>query len=169
MNKFSPLLLIFFLAACEKNQPGEIPPAQTLTRDAIGHYCLMTVVNHSGPKGQIILSNKPEAIWLVSVSETIFFARSPEEPRNIAAIYVNDMSYADLNITKVGDANWNVPGLNNWINAHEAWFVIGSDRVGGMGAPEAMPFSTKERAELFANQEGGKIYRFTEIPQDFLQ
>jgi len=168
MHKLSLLLLIFFLAACEKNQPGEMPPAETLTRDAIGYYCLMTVVNHGGPKGQIILSNNPEAIWFSSVSETIFFYRSPEEPKNIAAVYVNDMSHADININDVSDANWNVPGINNWIDAYEAWYVVGSDRVGGMGAPEAVPFSTEEKAALFASQQGGKIYRFAEIPQEYL-
>lgn len=168
MYKFSPLFLIFFLAACEKNQSVEMPAAQELTREATGYYCLMTVVNHGGPKGQIILSNKPEALWFTSVSETISFVRSPEEPKNIAAIYVNDMSHADIHINDVSDANWNVPGINNWINAHEAWYVVGSNRVGGMGAPEAIPFSTKEKAKLFAEQQGGKIHKFAEIPQEYI-
>ncbi len=164
MYKLSLLLLIFFLAACEKNQPGEMPPAQTLTRDATGYFCMMTVVNHGGPKGQIILSDKPQALWFTSVSETIAFTRSPEEPKNIAAIYVNDMSYADIHIKTVSDANWNVPGLNNWIDAHKAWYVVGSDFVGGMGAAEVVPFGTKEKAALFTGQQGGKVYRFSEIP-----
>ncbi len=159
MHKFNLLLFLFFLAACEKNQPVETPSAQQLTREANGYYCLMTVVNHSGPKGQIILTDKPQALWFTSVRDTIAFTHSPEEPKNIAAIYVNDMS----------NANWDNPGADNWIEAKKAWYVLGSDRSGGMGAPEAVPFSSKEKATLFANQQGGTVYTFTTIPEEYIQ
>lgn len=159
MYRFSLLLFIFLAAACEKTQPLEVPPAQTLTREANGYYCLMTVVNHSGPKGQIILSDKKQALWFTSVRDTIAFTLSPEEPKNIAAIYVNDMS----------DANWDNPGEDNWIDAREAWYVLGSKRSGGMGAAEAVPFSTKEQAELFSSNQGGNVYAFAEIPKDYIQ
>lgn len=163
MYKLSALLFIIlltaFIAACEKNQATEVPPAQTLSREANGYYCLMTVVNHSGPKGQIILTDKPHALWFTSVRDTIAFTLSPEEPKNIAAIYVNDMS----------DANWENPGADNWIEARKAWYVLGSDQTGGMGAPEAVPFSTKEKASLFASQQGGSVYAFATIPQEYVQ
>ena len=159
MYRFSLLLFIFLVVACEKTQPLEVPPAQTLTREANGYYCLMTVVNHSGPKGQIILSDKKQALWFTSVRDTIAFTLSPEEPKNIAAIYVNDMS----------DANWDNPGEDNWIDARKAWYVLGSKRSGGMGAAEAVPFSTKEQAELFSSNQGGNVYAFAEIPKDYIQ
>lgn len=152
------LLFLFLLVGCEKNQPVEIPPAQQLTREANGYYCLMTVVNHSGPKGQVILTDKPQALWFTSVRDTIAFTMSPEEPKNIAAIYVNDMT----------DANWDDPGADNWIDARKAWYVLGSDRTGGMGAPEAVPFSTKAKAELFANEQGGSVYVFASIPGEHI-
>lgn len=156
--KLSPFLFLI-LAACEKHQVAETPPAQQLTREANGYYCLMTVVNHRGPKGQIILTDKPQALWFTSVRDTIAFTHSPEEPKNIAAIYVNDMS----------DASWDNPGADNWIDARRAWYVLGSDRAGGMGAPEAVPFATKENAALFAGQQGGAVYSFTTMPQEFVQ
>ena len=158
MYRLSFLFFVFSLAACEKNQTVEVPPAQQLTRDANGYYCLMTVVNHSGPKGQIILTDKPQSLWFTSVRDTIAFTLSPEEPKNIAAIYVSDMT----------DANWDNPGADNWIDARKAWYVLGSDRSGGMGAPEAVPFSTKENAELFANAQGGNVYAFSSIPQEHI-
>lgn len=158
MYKLSVLLLGFLLVACEKSQPVEMPPAQTLTRDANGYYCLMTVLNHDGPKGQIILSDKPQALWFTSVRDTISFTLSPEEPKNIAAIYVNDMT----------DSNWDNPGVDNWIDARKAWYVLGSDRQGGMGAAEAVPFATKEKAELFAGQQGGAVYAFASIPEEYI-
>jgi copper chaperone NosL len=151
-------LLALSLLACEKNQLAEMPPAQTLTRDANGYYCLMTVVNHSGPKGQIILDDRVHALWFTSVRDTIAFTLSPEEPKNIAAIYVNDMANAD----------WDDPGADNWIDARKAWYVIGSGHAGGMGAPEAVPFSTKQQADQFARKHGGNTYTFKSIPPDYI-
>ena len=159
MYRFIPLLLVFLLTACEKSQPVEVPPAQTLTREANGYYCLMTVVNHNGPKGQIILSDKKQALWFTSVRDTIAFTLSPEEPKNIAAIYVNDMT----------DANWDNPGADNWIDARKAWYVLESKLSGGMGAAEAVPFATKQGAESFRIKQGGKIYAFASIPDDYIQ
>ncbi|MDT8453330.1 MAG: nitrous oxide reductase accessory protein NosL, partial [Gammaproteobacteria bacterium] len=94
MYKLTMLMLALLLSACDKTPEVEAPPPQPLTREASGYYCLMTVVNHSGPKGQIILNDQPEAIWFTSVRDTIAFTLSPEEPKNIAAIYVNDMTDA---------------------------------------------------------------------------
>lgn len=159
MYKLIVPIVLLLLLACEKNQLAEIPPAQTLTRDDNGYYCLMTVLNHSGPKGQIILSDQQKALWFTSVRDTIAFTLSPEEPKNISAVYVNDMT----------DANWDNPGVDNWIVASDAWYVIGSKRSGGMGAPEAVPFSTKEKAELFAEQQGGSVYGYTTIPRDYFE
>lgn len=157
MYKFSSLLLAVLLVACEKTPPVEIPAAHLLTSEANGYYCLMTVVNHKGPKGQIILSDN-KILWFTSVRDTISFTLSPEEPKNIAAIYVNDMS----------DADWDKPGLDNWIDAHKAWYVLGSNRSGGMGAPEAVPFATKEKAGSFISKYGGTVYSFDSIPKDYI-
>ena len=159
MNKRCVLVIALLLSACDKSPVAEIPPAQTLTRDASGYYCLMTVVNHSGPKGQIILTDQSQALWFTSVRDTIAFTLSPEEPKNISAVYVNDMT----------DADWNNPGVDNWIEASKAWYVTGSKQTGGMGSPEAIPFATKEKAELFAQQQGGAVYAFSDIPHDYIQ
>jgi len=159
MYKLIALIFIIFLTACEKSQPVEVPPAQTLTREANGYYCLMTVVNHNGPKGQIILSDKKQALWFTSVRDTIAFTLSPEEPKNITAIYVNDMT----------DANWDNPGADNWIDARKAWYVLESNLSGGMGAAEAVPFATKKGAESFRTKQGGKVYAFTSIPEEYIQ
>jgi len=158
MYKFIILIFIVALSACEKTTPVEIPAAQKLTREANGYYCLMTVVYHKGPKGQIILTDD-KVLWFTSVRDTIAFTMSPEEPKNIAAIYVNDMS----------NAEWDNPGEENWINAKKAWFVLGSDRIGGMDAPEAVPFSTKNNADLFASNEKGTVYSFDSIPHEYIQ
>lgn len=157
MSKFFVLLLSLFLIACEKAPPADVPKAQTLNREANGYYCLMTVVYHDGPKGQIILDDG-KVLWFTSVRDTISFTLSPEEPKNIAVIYVNDMA----------DANWEKPGLDNWIDARMAWYVLDSDKAGGMGAPETVPFSTKEKAESFVVRHGGTVHKFDTIPEKYI-
>ena len=118
----------------------------------------MTVVYHKGPKGQIILSDN-KVLWFTSVRDTIAFTLSPEEPKNIAAIYVNDMTSAE----------WDNPGADNWIDAKKSWYVLGSSKVGGMDAPEAVPFLTKTSANLFSKKEGGTVYSFMDIPKSYIQ
>jgi len=157
MFKLSLWLLVFVLSACEKDMPVEVPGAHKLSREANGYYCLMTVVYHKGPKAQIILSDG-KVLWFTSVRDSISFTLLPEEPKNIAAFYVNDMS----------EANWDNPGEDNWIDAHSAWYVLGSDRAGGMGAPEAVPFATKIKADLFASQRGGVVHSLETIPSAYI-
>lgn len=46
----------------------------------------------------------------------------------------------------------------------DAFYVLGSAREGGMGAPEAVPFGTESAAQAFAIQEGGAVMRLAQIP-----
>ena len=154
--KLTLLLTLVSLMSCGKSDNAAIPLAQELTRDAIGYYCMMTVVEHQGPKGQIILRDKQEPLWFTSVRDTLTFTVLPGEPKNIAAIYVTD----------IGKANWDNPEPGTWVDAHNAWFVIGSDASGGMGAPELVPFGVKDDALVFASEHGGKVYDFPSIPPE---
>ena len=156
--KLAVLALALTATACGDEQVAEAPPPAELTREAIGYYCNMIVQDHQGPKGQIFLSDSAEPIWFSSVRDTLAFTRLPEEPKNVAAIYVNDM----------GRASWNSPEAGTWIAAEQAWYVIGSERRGGMGAPEAVPFAQRADAEAFAARHRGHVAAFTEIPQEAL-
>lgn len=149
------LLATLLLAACDEPAEVAAPAPQELTREAIGHYCNMIVVDHKGPKGQIFLAGQEEPIWFTSVRDTVAFTMLPDEPKNIAAIYVTD----------VGRASWDSPEPESWTDARAAWYVIGSDRRGGMGAPEAVPFSEKGAADDFAKQHGGHVVTFGDIPE----
>jgi copper chaperone NosL len=148
------------LAACD-GEPEAVAPAAPLevTDEATGHYCGMLLADHAGPKGQVHLASREEPLWFSSVRDTIAFTRLPEEPKDITAIYVNDMGKAQ---------NWQQPEPGTWTEARDAWFVIDSDRRGGMGAPEAVPFSEEEAAEAFRAAQGGRLVRFDDIPQDYV-
>lgn len=149
-----------FLAGCNDQKTAEAPPPPfEMTATAIGHYCGMNVLEHTGPKGQIILASRKEPVWFSSARDAISFTMLPEEPKDIRAIYVSDMAKAP---------NWDNPGTTNWVDAKQASFVIGSKKQGGMGGDEAVPFSNRSAAEKFAAEYGGRVVAFSEVPKDYV-
>jgi copper chaperone NosL len=153
------LIALMMLAGCSDGSGPEVPKPFTLTEAAIGHYCGMNVLEHPGPKGQIILGQIPEPIWFSSARDAVAFTMLPEEPKNISAIYVSDMAKAP---------SWEEPGAENWVDARQAFYVVASSLQGGMGAPETVPFSTEAAAAAFAGRNGGEVVSFTEIPRDYV-
>lgn len=157
--KFLPILalasLLPFVSACEQGDKTK-PVAFALTEEAMGRYCGMNVLEHPGPKGQVILDQVLEPIWFSSVRDTVAFTMLPDEPKDIAAIYVSDMTKAP---------SWESPGAENWTDARTAHYVIHSGRKGGMGADELVPFSSRAAAELFARENGGIVVAFQDIPK----
>ena len=147
------------LGGCDQKEAARPPPPVAMTRDVIGHYCGMNLLEHPGPKGQIIVGSLIEPVWFSSARDTIAFTMLPDEPKDIQAIYVSDMGRA---------TSWDKPGTDNWIEARKALFVIGSRLKGGMGSEEAVPFSDRAAAEKFASQHGGRIVSFAEVPRDYV-
>jgi copper chaperone NosL len=148
------------LAACDAEPEAVVSVAPVeVSADATGRYCGMLLADHEGPKGQIHIAGSDEPLWFSSVRDTIAFTRLPEESKDIAAIYVNDMGAAQ---------NWAQPEPGTWTEARDAWFVIESSRRGGMGAPEAVAFSFEGAAETFRTAHGGKLVRFDDIPEDYV-
>lgn len=153
-------LLAAGLAGCDRRQAERPRPSPSeVLAEATGYYCGMRLAEHEGPKGQVHLASRSEPVWFSSVRDTIVFLRSPEEPRDVAAAYVNDMGRS---------ANWQQPDRGAWVDARQAWFVIESQARGGMGAPEAVPFSEQAAAEAFRVSHGGRVVRLDEIPDDYL-
>lgn len=150
-------LALLALAACKEEAAP--PAAHVMTEEALGRYCGMNLTEHEGPKGQILLEGYPEPIWFSSARDAIAFTLLPEEPRDIAAIYVSDMGAAP---------SWAEPGPANWTDARTASYVIGSDVKGGMGGVEAVPFADRAKAEAFAAAEGGEVVAFDAIPADYI-
>ena len=154
------LALLGLAAACSPQQEEAARPAPfALTDEAMGRYCGMNVLEHEGPKGQVILKGALEPIWFSSARDVVAFTLLPEEPKTYAALYVSDMAVAP---------SWAEPGAKNWIEARDAWFVIGSTRRGGMGVAETVPFSTEKAAQDFAAAHGGAVVRFDKIPAAYV-
>ena len=153
------LALPLLLAGCLEEEIIRPDPI-ALTAEAAGHYCQMNILEHPGPKAQIHLAGLSNPLWFSQVRDGIAYIRSPERDGDIAAFYVNDMAAAQ---------SWAAPGPENWIDAEAAFYVTGSDAVGGMGAPEIAPFATEAAARAFAAVHGGAVARLAEItPEDVL-
>jgi copper chaperone NosL len=160
LRLFSALLLISTLAACGgEEELAAKPLPQEPEAEATGHFCGMNLNDHEGPKGQIHLTGVPFPVWFTSVRDTIAFTMLPEESKAIAAIYVHDMGRA---------VDWGQPGAGLWIDAVDAYYVIGSNKAGGMGAAEAVPFGDIASAETFQNQHGGRVVSFKGMPRDYI-
>jgi copper chaperone NosL len=154
------IALVTLAGGCDSRSPGSPPPQPAeVQADSTGHYCGMLLADHEGPKGQVHLASRDRPVWFSSVRDTIAFTRLPDEPRDVTAIYVNDMARAK---------RWEQPEPGAWVDARQAWFVIGSDRRGGMGAPEAVPFSDAAAAEAFRATHGGRVVRMGDIPDDYV-
>lgn len=151
-------VILFTLAACE--QASAPPEPRALTRAAVGHYCNMIVVDHSGPKAQVHESGQDEPLWFSSVRDGLAYLALPGEAQSVIATYVHDMGRTD---------NWDRPPDDGiWIKAQEAHYVIGSKRRGGMGAQEAVPFGTVDAAKAFIDKYGGRVVSFADIPRDYI-
>jgi len=153
------LFAVFLVAGCDAEKATETPPPQTLTSEAIGHYCGMDLMEHTGPKGQIILASQKVPVWFSSARDAFSYTMLDEEAKDIRAIYVSDMGKAP---------SWEHPGADNWIEARSALFVIDSRKQGGMGAPETVPFSRRADAEKFVAENGGRIVAFADVPKDYV-
>ncbi|MBP2562378.1 copper chaperone NosL [Neorhizobium galegae] len=162
INRMCPALFLAMLAlltACKQEVSQNITP-QDLTPETLGHYCQMNLMEHPGPKAQVFLKDNPAPLFFSQIRDAIAYTRAPEQVAPIVAFYINDMGAAT--------ATWDEPGDGNWITADNAFYVIGSGRQGGMGAPETVPFSSRARAEEFARAEGGQVLRLAEITDDLV-
>ncbi len=148
------------IGACSNDSAQDnIPKPAVLTDDAIGHSDKMIVVNHIGPKSQIFLANQDEPLWFSSVRDGLAYYKSPEKTAKILAFYVNDVG---------AGKSWQELGKGDWIDAKTAYFVYGSDAIGGMGAPEFVPFSDKEKALEFAKERGGELLSLDDIDAEMV-
>lgn len=153
------LAVLTLLSACKEDVTQSIAP-RDLTPETLGHYCQMNLLEHPGPKAQIFLEGNPAPLFFSQVRDALAYSRAPEQVAPVLAIYVNDMGAAG--------ATWDRPGDGNWILADKAFYVIGSDRRGGMGAPETVPFSSRDRAEGFMRAEGGRVLTLVDIADDMV-
>lgn len=153
------LLLGLGLAACDGEEVAEAPPPSEYGGEAVGYFCQMLLDEHAGPKGQVHLKSRGEPLWFSSVRDTVAFTLLDGEPKDVTAIYVNDMGKA---------TDWAEPEPGSWVALDQAYLVIESRRMGGMGLPEVVPFGMRDTAETFVGEHGGRVVRLAEVPADYV-
>lgn len=153
------LAAVIALAAC-REEAADAPAPVAMTDEALGHYCQMFVADHPGPKAQVHLKGRAQPLWFSQVSDAVAYLHDPERDAEITGIFVSDMGRAE---------SWAMPGIRNWIPADAARLVIESDRPGGMGVPEAIPFGDMAAAEAFVARHGGRIARFETVPEAYVR
>ncbi len=153
------LALANLIPGCDDKSAAAPPPPREVSGDSIAEFCNMNLDEHPGPKGQIFVKSSTKPFWFASVHDVFAFLMLKDTPKDVIAIYVNDMATA---------TNWDKPEPGSWVDAHRAVYVIGSRKKGGMGEDEAVPFSDRARAESFAHDNGGRVVGFDEVPRDYI-
>lgn len=152
------LALSFLLMGCgEDPQEKMLKQAVAIESSDECHLCGMIIANFPGPKGEAFQKGHDDVMKFCSTRDLFSYLLQPENQRQVRQVFVHDMSKTP----------WQKPEDQYFIDAKEAWFVIGSSQTGAMGQTLAS-FSTKEDALAFSKKFGGKLYQFDEITIDIL-
>jgi copper chaperone NosL len=140
--------LLLILSGCGESTVAVAPQPREPDSHAIGHYCRMTLTEHVGPKGQILLKGWKEPLWFTSVHDAFtYVTQDLVNEDEMAGFWVNDM----------GRGSWEKPAPGSWIGAKAAFYVVESQKSAAMGGNEAVPFQKREQAQAFAKEFGGRI------------
>jgi copper chaperone NosL len=144
-------LICLALTACGQESETVVASPQEPDSHTVGHYCGMTLKEHPGPKGQLLLKRTHGPLWFTSVRDALTYIDQdlPNEGE-IAGFWVNDMA----------KGTWETPAPGSWIEAAKAWYVLGSSKTAAMGGGEAVPFEERKDAEVFAKEFGGRVRHY---------
>ena len=147
-DTFFVLMTCLALTACGQEGEPIIASPREPDSHAVGYYCRMTLSEHPGPKGQLLLKDAANPLWFSSVRDALTYVEQdlPNEGE-IAGFWVNDMA----------QGTWEKPAPGSWVEAAKVWYVLGSKKTAAMGGGEAVPFKERTAAEAFAKEFGGRI------------
>jgi copper chaperone NosL len=162
MNKKLSILALVIssisLTACNEDPTEQIINQAVAIEKSDGcHLCGMIIEGFPGPKGQLFNKTSYISHKFCSTRDLFGFLLQPENVRQVKEVYVHDM----------GKTPWQKPTDEFFINAKDAWFIIGSSKNGAMGETIAS-FSQQNDAKAFSTEFGGKLYRFSEITIDII-
>jgi copper chaperone NosL len=141
-------LVCAVLAACSGGEQQTAAVPREPGSEATGYYCGMTLKEHQGPKGQILLKTTDAPLWFSSVRDAMTYVEQDlTSERDLAGFWVNDMA----------QGAWEAPAPGSWIDARTAWYVVGSKKTAAMGGSEAVPFKERTAAEAFARDYNGHV------------
>tara|TARA_B110000467_G_C18281091_1_gene458629 strand:- start:674 stop:1189 length:516 start_codon:yes stop_codon:yes gene_type:complete len=156
------LSLLILVSACsdKESQQQMIHKAVAMESSDECHLCGMLITHFDGPKGEVFRKELGDkVIKFCSTRDMFSYYLDPENTRNVSQMLVHDMSKMP----------WGSDSINDkyFIDAKEAWYVVGSEKTGAMGKTLAS-FSLQGDAAAFAKKFGGKALAFKAINQDSL-
>ena len=166
MKKFIKLFVISLLAitvlACsdkaEKN--AMVHKAVAMESADECHLCGMLITRFDGPKGELFRKEQGDRVFKFCSTRDLFsYYLDPENKRNVAQMYVHDMSKMPWGSDSIDD--------KHFIDAKTAWYVSGSEKTGAMGDTLAS-FSLQVDAQTFADEFGGTVLNFSQITYDII-
>ncbi len=116
------------------------------------HLCGMLIGNFPGPKGQLYERGQSNNMKFCSTRDMFAYLLDPEHQHNIQSAFVHDMALSP----------WEHPDEETYIDARQAFYVLGSSRKGAMG-PTLASFSQRADAEAFAREFGGEVATFADL------
>ncbi|EAR08085.1 nitrous oxide reductase accessory protein NosL [Reinekea blandensis] len=152
MKAFLSLMLSFVLLACADDTPNTVIEAATIERSDQCHLCGMMIAGFPGPKGELVTKGATEVSKFCSTRDLFAFYLQPENQHRVIQLYVHDMSRSP----------WASPDDDHFIDARDAFYVVGSEKKGAMGDTLAS-FSSQSHAATFADTYGGTVYGFEDI------
>lgn len=153
------LLLSLGVACSDQNteQQAMVRQAAAIEQADECHLCGMIISRFPGPKGENYSKSSTSVNKFCSTRDLFSYILQPENQRQVQEIYVHDMSKTP----------WQTPEDEYFIDARQAWYVIGSEKKGAMGKTLAS-FARQEDANSFMTEFGGKVYQFDEISIEML-
>lgn len=154
---FRVLLLLVPLAVLsgcgeEEDKIAMVQQAVAMESSDECHLCGMIITNYPGPKGQLYSRGKQGNMKFCSTRDMFAFIVDPENQHNIQQAFVHDMAVT----------HWDHPDEETYIDAKQAFYVIGHNRKGAMG-PTLASFSKQKDAKAFAKMQGGQVLTFDQI------
>ena len=136
------------LTAC--NKPVTPAAPQEITAGTSCSLDGMTLADFPGPKAQIqYATGNPD--YFCDTMEMFSIYLQPEQKKRITGIFTQDM----------GKTSWEKP-QGHWIDAKQAFYILGSKKNGSMG-PTLASFALQQDAEKFAQEFGGKVLHLSLI------
>lgn len=157
--RFAMLILALLLVACDSSQNPESGHAPR-TPGAADRcpVCGMAILGWPGPKGQLFLTDAADPLFFDNTIDLMEYVLHPDHQARVGKVYVQDMSLAD----------WDQPDVAPWIDARQAWFVAGHNRMGSMG-PTLASFGDKQAALAFRDQYQGEVLAYQDIDRTLLR
>ncbi|MEH6473709.1 MAG: nitrous oxide reductase accessory protein NosL [Halopseudomonas sp.] len=148
------LLATLLISGCNEDTPETLAAQQVVALESGDecHLCGMIITSFAGPKGQLYERGQSQNMRFCSTRDMFAYLLDPEHKHNIQSAFVHDMAVTP----------WDHPDEQTYIDARQAWYVVGSNRKGAMG-PTLASFSSEDAAKVFAKTYQGQLYRFDDL------